>query len=322
MAASAPAQEAQPSSAAPAVVATVNGQPIYEVAVARAIKGVPAENQAQARVGIVNHLIDQALLDQYLLQLRVEVPDKDIDARVQELRDEVKKSGKTLEKMLEELSLTEPELRKQLTAELRWEKFTEQKVTEQALRDYFAKNPETFDGTTVHARHILLTPAAADSQAVEQAKQKLLGFKKQIEDESGKEIAKLPADATPEARDKARVRAVDNAFAELAKKESACPSKKQGGELGWFPRTGAMVEPFAKVAFALKPGEISDIVETQFGCHLILVSDKRPGRQAKFEDLKEVVKDIYCERMGEAYCSQLRAQAKIVMNTAKSDSPK
>src|SRR5262245_49556826 len=188
IAASALSQEAQPPSAA--VVATVNGQPIYEAAVTRALKGVPAENQAQARVGILNHLIDQTLLDQYLLQLKVEVPDKDIDARVQELRDEVKKSGKTLEKMLEELSLTEPELRKQLTAELRWEKFTEQKVTEEALRDYFAKNPETFDGTTVHARHILLTPVAGDAQALDQAKQKLLAFKKQMEDEAGKEIAK------------------------------------------------------------------------------------------------------------------------------------
>jgi hypothetical protein len=62
---------------------------------------------------------------------------------------------------------------------------------------------------------------------------------------------------------------------------------------------------------------MSDIVETQFGCHLILATEKRPGRQAKFEDLKEVVKDVYCERMGEAYCAQLRAQAKIVRNTAR-----
>src|SRR5438874_1122961 len=73
IAASVLAQEAQPQTAATsaAVIATVNGQPIYEVAIARALKGVPGENQAQARVGILNHLIDQTLLDQYLLQLRV-----------------------------------------------------------------------------------------------------------------------------------------------------------------------------------------------------------------------------------------------------------
>jgi parvulin-like peptidyl-prolyl isomerase len=316
---SAAAQEPKPASngASPAttVAATVNGQVISELAIQRGLKGLPSENQAQARVGILNHLIDQTLLDQYLLQLRVEVTPKDLDARVQELRQEIKKSGKTLEKMLEELTLTEEELRNQLTAELRWEKFTDQHVTEQVLRDYFTKNPEMFDGTMVHARHILIAFPSGDAKAAEQAKQKLLTLKKQVEDQATGETAKLPPDANGEAREKTRVRAIDNAFSELARKESACPSKKQGGELGWFPRTGSMVEPFAKAAFALKPGEMSDVVETQFGCHLLLVTEKRPGKETKFDDVKEVVKDVYCERMGEAYCAQLRAKAQISINS-------
>src|SRR5262249_18319628 len=117
---SAAAQEPKPAptgtSPATTIAATVNGQPISELAIQRGLKGLPPENQTQARVGILNHLIDQTLLDQYLLQLRVEVTPKDIDARVQELREEIKKSGKTLEKMLEELTLNEEELRNQLTA--------------------------------------------------------------------------------------------------------------------------------------------------------------------------------------------------------------
>jgi parvulin-like peptidyl-prolyl isomerase len=306
-----PAADAPPAGAA----ATVNGQTIAETAVQRGLKGIPPEMQSRARTDILNHLIDQALLDQYLLQLKIEVPQKDVDARVQELRDEIKKSGKTIEKMLQELNLTEEELRKQLTSELRWEKFTDQQVTEQTLRTYFEKHPDMFDGTTVHARHILVSAAPSDATAREQAMAKLTGFKQQIEADADKELAKLPADAPTDARDKARARVIENAFAEIAKKESSCPSNKQGGDIGWFPRTGSMVEPFAKAAFALKPYEMNSIA-TQFGCHLILVTDRRPGKETKFDDVKDVVKEVYCERMAEAYSAQLRAKAQIVINPA------
>ena len=61
----------------------------------------------------------------------------------------------------------------------------------------------------------------------------------------------------------------------------------------WFPRIGSMVEPFAKAAFAMKPFQMSEVVTTQFGYHLILVTGRKAGQPVKFADVKEEVKEVY-----------------------------
>jgi parvulin-like peptidyl-prolyl isomerase len=294
----------------------VNGQPIPEVAVQRGLKRVPPERQTEVRAQIIDFLVANALVDQYLLQLKIDVPAKEVETRVEELREEVKKQGQPFDKVLQDLLLTEQELRVQITADLRWDKFVDAQVTDKVLREFFDKNPEMFDGTTVRARHILLSPPANDVPAGEQAKAQLQAFRKQIEEDVAKGLAKLPADLDNLGREKARTRLIEEAFATLARDKSACPSQSQGGDLGWFPRAGNMVEPFAKAAFALKPFQMSDSVATQFGYHLILATDRRPGKETKFEDVKEAVREVYGERLREAICAQSRPRSKIVVNAA------
>jgi peptidyl-prolyl cis-trans isomerase C len=66
----------------------------------------------------------------------------------------------------------------------------------------------------------------------------------------------------------------------------------------------------------LKAGEMSDVVQTPFGCHLILVTDRRPGGETKFEDVREIVKDVYSEKLREYLVGQLKPNAQIVITPA------
>ena len=79
-------------------------------------------------------------------------------------------------------------------------------------------------------------------------------------------------------------------FAELAKEHSAGPSGPNGGDLGFFEREGAMVEPFAKAAFELEEGQVSDLVETQFGLHIIRVTGRMDGRVLSLDEASAAIR--------------------------------
>lgn len=136
-------------------------------------------------------------------------------------------------------------------------------VPEKDLRDYYEQNKSRYGAPEERrARHILIkvdksAPAAERAKAKARAEDVLA------------QVRKNPA-----------------AFAELAKKYSDDPgSKDQGGELGFFNRE-AMVKPFSDAAFALKPGEISGVVESDFGYHIIQVEEARGGDTKPFDAVK------------------------------------
>ena len=103
-------------------------------------------------------------------------------------------------------------------------------------------------------------------------------------------------------------------FAEEAQRHSDCPSGRQGGSLGWFGR-GMMVPEFDKCAFEMKKGEVSGIVTTQFGYHIIYKADEKGGGQQTLVDVHDQIKDLLRHNARgqamDAFVADLRAAAKI-----------
>ncbi len=144
-------------------------------------------------------------------------------------------------------------------------------------------------GETVRARHILVRSSRNDnlkdrSEALNKAKD----IKKQLDNGAD--------------------------FTELAKKYNEGPAAKNGGDLGYFAK-GQMVPEFDKAAFALNVGQISDVVETPFGYHLILVEEKKASQRLRYDDIKlELVNVIYQKHLEErfdTYIAELKKKADI-----------
>lgn len=100
-------------------------------------------------------------------------------------------------------------------------------------------------------------------------------------------------------------------FAELAKQNSGDPgSKDQGGDLGFFVR-GQMVPQFEDAAFSLKPGEVSEPFETQFGWHIVKVDTRRERKVPPFEAIKDRLKGAVIHYKAQQVVLALRSKAKI-----------
>jgi peptidyl-prolyl cis-trans isomerase C len=143
-------------------------------------------------------------------------------------------------------------------------------------------------------------------------------------DETATEEEKLAAKTKAEEVLK-EVRAPEADFAALAGEHSSCPSSAEGGDLGFFPKEGAMVEPFANAAFALKTGEISNVVETRFGFHIIKVTDRKEARVITLEQAKDSIRsELRAEKIDglrSRHVEELKKSAKIVYPQGKAQAP-
>ena len=294
-----------PPPAKPAAI--VNGKEIPAAAVDRALKPIAKENRDKARADIVNFLVENALIDHYLELLKVTVEAKEVDAQLETFKKEVAAAKQDYAEVLTKMDINETDLKREIHNQLRWDKFIAQQATEEKLKKLFDGSPEIFDGSLVHARHILLNTEGADDKAKTAALKKIQEIKVAVEKSIAAEAEKLPVAADNLAKQTALNKIANDAFATAARTHSDCPSKRDGGDLPEFPRMGQMVEPFAKAAFSLKPFQISEPVASPFGYHLILVTGRKSGEKPEFDKVKPVVADVYGAKLRDAVVEKMKA---------------
>jgi peptidyl-prolyl cis-trans isomerase C len=299
--------------------AKVNGQDLPLVSVERALLGIDSAKREEARAEILNFLIDNLLIDQALAHWKIEADPKEVQKQMDEFKKTITDVKQDYAKVLANLMLTEEELKEQVIGQIRWDNFVTQQGPEDKLKAFFEQNNDMFDGTMVRARHILLTPKTEAAKA--EALKELQAIKLKIEADASKaveaELGKLPAKPDAIAQETLRGKKMDEAFSAMAREKSQCPSNRDGGDLNWFPRVGSMVEPFAKAAFALKPFQVSDVLATEFGYHLVMVTARKQGDPTKFEAVKDAVKEVYGMKLREKVVDMMRKQAKIDIVAAK-----
>jgi peptidyl-prolyl cis-trans isomerase C len=295
-----------------AYVATVNGKGItrkeFDNALREAQKqfsriGVKEGEKADKKLPdmkkeVMNRLIDLELLYQDSTGRAIVVEDYVLKKDMKEFKQRFK-SREEFEKYLKEYNLTEDELleqfRRRRTVQdlrniLRQEMAAKVKVSDADARAFYDRNIDKFQHPAqIRVSHILVAVSQnADEAEKKKAREKIEGIQKEL---------KNGAD-----------------FADLARKESQCESRNQGGDLGFFPR-GRMVKPFDDAAFKLKPGEMSGIVETRYGYHIIKMQEKRPAGPVPFDEVKDKIKrylaQVQIEQMYADYLKQLRKKADI-----------
>lgn len=273
------------------VVATVGDAKITNTEVDSMVRSqlrgqpVPPEVMANLRKAILESMIQNQLVTQFVAAKNIKVEPAEVEEAIADIKKRVAEAGVDLAVVLQAQGLTEETLQTRIAAELAVEKYAMAEVTDQKAEEYFNTHKKEFDGTKVKASHILLK---YDEQSTPEEKKaandKIAGIRQEI------------------------VGGAD--FAEAAKQHSACPSSAQGGELGSFGRHGQMVEPFAAAAFGLAPGGISQPVETQFGVHLIKVTEVTPG-ETKFDEAKEEVKGTLFQQLLEKAAEEQRKVTKV-----------
>lgn len=251
---------------------------------------LPAEVFARFEREAVGRIVQDELIEQFLQKEKYTPSVAELDAEIARYRRAYESSRRegepSFDEALKQRGTSVEVLRQSPPAAMKFVCYIRRLMKEEDLRKTFQEHIHDFDGTEVRARHILLDTRAVKNPLTKEAMRS-----------KAEEIRK-------------RVLAGED-FAELAKTYSDCPSGEQGGDLGYFGRHGMMVEPFAAAAFALEKGGVSPVVETQFGFHIIQVTDIKPGKALKFEDVREKVEETWTDSRSREVFEEVFKAAKI-----------
>ncbi|EPX57454.1 Peptidyl-prolyl cis-trans isomerase ppiD [Cystobacter fuscus DSM 2262] len=278
-------------------VATVNGEVIsradFERELEREFIATSSESGQQPspeevepyKRALLDTLISRTVLLQEARAHNITVTPDEVDRGVLRLSSDYPTGN--FNDVLAEGQLSMAELKKNEAARLTIEKlftnevYTRVAVTEEELRDTYAQHEAEYSSPEqVRAAQIVV-------KTMEEAR------RLQVQLKAGKK------------------------FADLARKYSLSADAKVGGDLGFFPR-GQMPPAFDEVVFSLAPGQVSDVVETEYGYHLFRVLEKKPGRKLEFVEVRtQVETKLLAQRRAEAqakYEQELRSKAQVWVN--------
>lgn len=287
----------------PETIAEVNGDKIPKGEFENAIRAVesraggpiPAEKRDEIYRGVLDDLVAYRLLRQEVKQRQMSVPDAEVEERLKALKQQFGNEA-NFEQALKAQQMTVQKLREDARTDLLVNRFLEAEVNSKIsvkpsdVSTYYEKNPDRFQQPeAVRASHILVI-VPPDANAATKASLKARA-------ETALKAAKAGQD-----------------FAKLARQYSQDSSAQRGGDLGFVPR-GQTVPAFENAAFALQPGQVSDLVETQFGFHVIKLAEKRPAGTVPFAQaagqIQEFLENEQRQQKGKALVDQLKSKGKV-----------
>ncbi len=302
------------------VVASVNGTDITDAYYQKTIKKVAEDNGFEQLYGediwdkeieegvtfrkkfseqILDLIIMQELIYQDASTKNLKATDEEVDKEYNSYMDIIKKDPE-YSAFVEKNGMDEAFLKDSIAKSLNYKKYTdavmdEIKPTDEEIKKYYDENlKKEFTNNEVKASHILISTLDVDRQPLSE----------------DKKAEKLKLAESILARAKG-----GEDFAKLAKEYSEdSVSAVQGGDLGYFS-PGMMVQEFNDKAFSMKVGEISDIVETQFGYHIIYLTDKKDNVITLDEAKTTIIAQIKNQKLGERL-QELRSKSKVIINQA------
>lgn len=260
---------------------------------------LPASEKMGLRTTALNRLVDRKLVEQKIRESDIKVSEEDVRLSIEDVKKQNNLSQEALEQALASQGLSFAQYKAQLKEQLERMRLMSQEVRskiqvgEREMREYYDAHRGEYGGSeTYHARHIFFKVdpkgSAADSAKTEKLANEVLGKARAGED-----------------------------FVELAKKYSQDPSAaKDGGDLGTFKRSDMLAEIGNTVA-AMKPGEVSSLVRSPAGIHIIKLEQKSQDKGRPFEEVKDSIEEQLYKKKSEERFNQwvkdLRSAASIDM---------
>lgn len=242
--------------------------------------------------GVVNQLIIEELLTQEANERGIKAANKDVDAALKKIIDQMGGKEKLME-VLRENHISVGDFKKDVKRQVIMQKLADSageiNITDKDCEAYYKKNQDKFKHPDqVRAAHILIAANPYQLQEELKASSKKELSEEEIKTQVEAKMAEKKAQAEKLAKE---LKADKSKFVEYAKKYSEDEgSAKNGGDLGFFGKE-QMVPEFANVAFSAKPDSVSDVVKTQYGYHIIYVQDRRAAGIAPYEKVQTEIKD-------------------------------